>query len=687
MKLKSIPAVIAVLLSTNAFSAANSKSNTTILAPIMVSADLRNINEDKIATSISVLNQQALEDRGATHFEDILLQLPNVNFSGQSSRPRHIQIRGQGERDEYTGRPNPSVGFAIDDIDFSGIGMIGSLFDVKQVEVLRGPQSTRYGSNAIAGLINITTNEPTPYQENMIEISGGQDNLKELGLMTSGSFNEDKKDSPQYRLSLFKHISDGFRHNAYLNRNNTNGRNELYLRGKLRFTPSNETQIDLTLLHANLNNGYDAWSRDNTFTTLSDQPGKDDQRTTAGAVKAQWSGNSNFLLTSITTLANSKMLYSYDGDWGSLRDNNTYFYSNDKNRDTVSQEFRFTSTPNSKLFNNSTDWLLGFYSLQLKENNHTTDNFGTNLRTNYRDTKLATFGQLDFHLSKKQVLSTGLRIENQGSHYSDSNAESYKPNETLWGGHITFTQQLSPQHNAYIGISQGYKSSGFNTGLTTGSPANLLRFSKETAINYEIGLKSHSSDNSLSTAISLFYTDRRAPQFHGYTYVKNNYVYYTENFDTATNYGLESEFDWQTNKQWKFFGSLGLLETNVKGTPLSAAFTINGREQAHAPTYQYTVGTQFRNGAGFYGRITVTGVNSFYFSNSNTAKSNPYTLTNARIGYETEAWEIYLWGRNIFDQKYATRGFFFALPPDSIEKKYIHLGDPRQIGVTARLHF
>ena len=63
--------------------------------------------------------------------------------------------------DNYTGEgaPNFSVGYLIDGIDFSGIGMAGMLFDVQQIEVFRGPQSSIYGPNAMAGLINISTTD------------------------------------------------------------------------------------------------------------------------------------------------------------------------------------------------------------------------------------------------------------------------------------------------------------------------------------------------------------------------------------------------------------------------------------------------------------------------------------------------------------------------------------------------
>ena len=63
-----------------------------------------------------------LREAGQQHFEDVLALVPNLNWAGDTSRPRYFQIRGIGELEQYQGAPNPSVGFLIDDIDFSGLG-------------------------------------------------------------------------------------------------------------------------------------------------------------------------------------------------------------------------------------------------------------------------------------------------------------------------------------------------------------------------------------------------------------------------------------------------------------------------------------------------------------------------------------------------------------------------------------
>jgi iron complex outermembrane recepter protein len=109
-----------------------------------------------------VLDARLLQSAGLQHLQDVLGLVPNLNWSGGTSRPRYFQLRGIGELEQYQGAPNPSVGFLIDDIDFSGVGMPATSFDVEQVEVLRGPQGTRYGANALAGLINVRTTTRDP---------------------------------------------------------------------------------------------------------------------------------------------------------------------------------------------------------------------------------------------------------------------------------------------------------------------------------------------------------------------------------------------------------------------------------------------------------------------------------------------------------------------------------------------
>jgi len=697
-------------------------SSTPIMAdelkPVVISADLRESTEQDIPASVDVKTQADLQDQGATHFDDVLLKTPNVNFSGQSSRARHIQIRGIGERDEYTGAPNSSVGFSIDDIDFSGIGMTGNLFDTKQVEVLRGPQNTRYGQSAIGGLINIQTNDPTATRESMVEATIGQDNHKELGIMTSGPVSS-KEDAAQYRIAVFKHNSDGFRTNDTLDRTDTNGRDELTLRGKMRFFPDSDTTVDISLIHADLNNGYDVWSRDNSFTTLSDEPGKDNQLSNAGSIKIQNTQNPNFTITSKTSLANTDSLYSYDTDWIADPSRTVGIYKNEKHRRNFSQDMRIISNEQSKLFNNSTSWLFGLYLSHLEETNKRTERtnynvlseiYNTDASSDFTHNKVALYTQLDQALNSKTTLTYSLRLENNqqefrsseiktGTYpYTDPVADKFNPNETLWGASLNYSYKYNNKHTAFAGITRGYKAGGFNTGLNANS--SYQSFDSETLYNYEIGLKSNYPEFNLTSKTTFFYMDRQNPQFDGYGFDPvngNEWVFFTENLDSATNYGLETEFNWLVNHNLDIYGAIGLIQTDVSGNPYNKDFTINGRSQAHAPNYQLNLGLKYRGTNGFYAQSDITALDSFYFDNVHDFKSDAYTTFNARIGYETAKYEIYLWGKNLTDETYATRGFYFdhydyantaANYYDPVNAaEYERLGDPRQLGITARVYF
>ena len=82
-------------------------------------------------------------------------------------------------------------------------------------------------------------------------------------------------------------------------------------------------------------------------------------------------------------------------------------------------------------------------------------------------------------------------------------------------------------------------------------------------------------------------------------------------------------------------------------------------------------------------RADLSGSAAFYFDASHDQRSDPYTLVNLKAGYGRGPWSVYAWARNVFDEKYAVRGFFFALePPDYPDKLYIQRGDGRLVGVT-----
>src|ERR1700730_16460999 len=247
-------------LSVSILLAQPSVSAEDTLDEIVVTAGLRSTSVAELPQSVTVIDRDTLRAAGVQHFEDVLGLIPDLNWAAGTSRPRFFQLRGIGEVEQYQGAPNPSVGFLIDDIDFSGVGMPATLFDTQQIEVLRGPQGTAYGANALAGLISVRTVDPGDDFELVSEVTGADYDTRAASLAVGDGF---AGGSAGWRLVAQRYLSDGFRHDAYLNENSTNGYDEGTLRGKLRWQLGS-LRAALTLMHVNINNGYDPLSIYNT---------------------------------------------------------------------------------------------------------------------------------------------------------------------------------------------------------------------------------------------------------------------------------------------------------------------------------------------------------------------------------------------------------------------------------------
>ena len=658
------------------------------LEEIIVTADFRDRNELSTPTSITVMTEEIIKSRAAQHFEELVNAIPNVNYAAGSNRARFFQIRGIGERSQFVAPINPSVGFLVDNVDFSGAATIATMLDVEQVEVLRGPQGTRYGANALAGLINIKTHDPQDQFGANLKVGAADFNTKTIGAMLTGPVSE----MVNGRLAMESHRSDGYYENDYLQTKKNNAQDELSIRGKLSAELSSTWRLDLTLSHVNIDNGYDAFTLDNSRTTLSDEPGKDQQESDALAIDSTWQLN-NFDLKFIVSLADSDMEYGYDEDWTFAGIHPDGYMSQDnyiRNRKTQSLELRFLSNDSSRLFSNSTDWLFGVYTLNndeglRREYTYLTSDF----YSDYDFDTAAAFFQLDSMLSEKLTLETGIRVEKRDTTYQDSEMLSFSPAETLWGGRVAIKYLLNSNSMAYASIARGYKAGGFNTDGTL--DADLREFDEEFLIEYELGVKSNLLDNTLHLKAALFHDDRNEQQVKSSTgRIRANgsteFIDFIGNAAEGTNNGVEFEAVWYPSERLGLTASLGLLDATFDSFLNSKNQDLSGRDQAHAPGYMAHLAVDYNVGAWSIA-VSLDAKDDFYFSDSHHVQSDPYELLNMRVSYSTDRWSLSLWGRNLTDQDYAVRGFFFGEFGNDPRKgyapePYLQFGEPRIIGVT-----
>jgi iron complex outermembrane receptor protein len=682
--------------------AASDAAGDPLLDEIVVTAALRPVPLSELPASVSVLDGTALRDAGQQHIEDVLALVPNLNWAGDTSRPRYFQIRGIGELQQYQGAPNPSVAFLIDDIDFSGLGSAATLFDIDRIEVLHGPQGTLYGANALAGLISVKSAEPSDTFGGRAEFDAGDYGERSYGAVITGPVAA--LDSA-FRLAVQRYTSDGFYHNAYLGRSDTDSRDELTVRGRWRYDPNDQLRVDLTLLRVQMNNGYDAFAIDNSRTTESDHPSVDRQYSTGISAHATYTGLGAATLTTIATYAETNVNYGFDGDWGNpiLWAPYTYDYTEYqvRHRSTRSLEMRLGTAPAHGL-----SWLFGVYAFELREGlsdtsagiysdpyDATQDSTSlTVLSSQYRSRSGALYGQLDGDLGSRTRWSFGLRAERHTTHYDDTTtnldapttANDFGPANNLWGGHASLDTQIADGQHVYALISRGYKAGGFN--LSAGLPAGQILFNPESDLNFEIGHKAQADDGRLRIDTSLFYMIRHSEQLLTSDQLDptnpDTFTYYTGNAKSGYNYGLESTLAWRALPQLELGGSLGLLRTLYRGF-VQNGVELDDRALPHAPDWQAAVNATWRDPRGPYARIDLTGMGAFYYDlPPNNTRSNAYGLVNGKLGWQNERYEVYLWGRNLLNKDYTVRGFYFGdEPPDFPNKLYTQLGDPRNFGV------
>lgn len=658
---------------------------------IVVTSRLRTAAVEDVPASVTVLRGETIERAGLQHFGDVLHLVPNLNWASGTARPRYFQLRGIGELEQYQGAPNPSVGFLIDEIDFSGVGVPATTFDTEQVEVLRGPQGTAYGANALAGLISLRTRDADFSPTLRGELSAGDQDTYSGGLVAGGAVGN--SDTAAYRLVAHHHSTDGFRRNVFVGRDDTNGRDETTLRGKLLWAPREDLTARVTTMYVDIDDGYDAFAIDNRFITRSDRPGRDAQRSLAGALNLEYSGFDAFTFRSITTHAQSDIRYAFDGDWGNdafWGPNAPYdFYSAfDRNRRTASQELRATSSSGGRL-----EWVTGVYVLDTHETNSQRDSSSgvvfNALDSDYDATNVALYAQADVQLTGRLTLTTGARGERRDARYRDSNGERYAPDETMWGGHAGIVFDATTRQSWYTTASRGYKAGGFNIGASV--PQSRREFSSESLWSLEAGTTWRSAGDALSLRAALFYMGREDQQVATSEQLVPgdplSYVFYTDNAARGRNFGVEASATWQVTTVLRFDATLGLLETEYLDYSLNGV-ELDGREQSHAPQYQYSLSAEYRPAQGYLARVDLQGVDDFHFAAEHTERASAHTLVHLKLGYEAERWAAYAWARNLFDERYAQRGFYFGNePPDFAPKRYVHWADRRQVGLTVTFSF
>jgi len=727
---------LTTLIFSNTIQDSLSTDNKIIIPEIEIYGGL---DENSVSTNIEVITNDNFNINGNNNFQDLLQSIPSLHYAGGTSRAKYFQLRGLGELSQFAGEGAPHfyVGYIVDNIDFSGIGTIGKLYDMQQIEIFKGPQSSTYGPNAMAGVINIVSNKPSKEKSFNFNTSIYSNNGQNFSFTTSLPLTDKLLSkitgSHDYNNGFIKNISD-IDNPKFV----SNSKDETLLRYQLAYNPNTQLSFNIVSYFINSDNRYDVWTPDNNgFTTYSDFQGTDKQKTYATSINTGYKLKDK-TFTSITTYSNNNIVYSYDGDWGNLeyweeeyqyyQDSPTYFHPdaceegydgefscNDdyyfyeftditkRKRISYSQEFRLKQTLKNNLTSTS-----GIYLSKLKETDRRDGwlfaGAANNIDSKFDIFNYAIYTQISYPISNDLIISSTLRYDiNETKQdlkyeyyedYIDYNIleGQYKnqiKDNKLIGGTIKINYQYNDNLFFNSSLSRGYKTSGINQ--TPLIDESLKVYNTEYCNNIDFGINYLEDDYSFK--FSTFYMHRYNPQLR-LSYQVNlddptSFDYATFNADYGYNYGFELDINLKASDNIVFNSYISYLNTFVSNFDyLGSAY--GNRLLAHTPQHKYGFNLKYDMSKTLEGlslNMSSNFVGSFYFEEQNNIKSNPYNLIDISINYNIDNLGISLWSKNFTNTKYVIRGYQFVLDPTSQVRNYQSFGDPRTIGMTLNFNF
>ena len=666
---------------------------------IVVTGDFQRETIQTLSASASLLSEEEISLRGASYLDEILGSAANVNFTAGASRGRFIQIRGVGLRSQFVDPINPSVGLVIDGINYSGLGGSSLLFDIDQVEIYRGPQGTRFGADGMAGMIQMQSAKATSDPSLKLHLGAGTYNSHEAGLAASTGLTDDTT----ARVSYFRRKSDGYVDNLYLNES-TQNQDEQVARFKLNSQLTENLNTELNFHYIDINNGYDAFTLDNSRDSVADEPGQDNQKSYAVGIANTYTGFDKFDVSLNVSAIDSELLYSYDEDWVCNDINEPqlcaaglhpwgYSSTDIYNRDREDQSANLQ-------FNDKTgNWVAGLYYQNRDvdlERQYTW--LASPFASTYETSNIALYGQVATPIGPKTTLITGLRVEQYQGDYTDSNGFIQETDDVMLGGKVALEYQVIDRTMIYASITRGYKAGGINSEALAKAKdeglnldANFFQqhtsFDPEYLWSGEFGVKGSSLDDALTLRLAAFYMHRDDIQLKAWQVEGQQFTGYVDNASSGSNYGLEIEGNYRLTDNLLLTGSAGYLDTEIDNFVTQSGLNQDGREQAQSPKYQYAFTARYNFTNAFYAMVGIEGKDDYYFSDSHNSKAPNSNLVNLSFGYDADMWSVRAWARNVFDEAVPTRGFEFGNDPlDGYETHtYTQLGEPRVAGVTFTL--
>lgn len=619
------------------------KEPEATLDSVTVTAQKTEENVQDVPISMTVLDSLEIEDRKIEKVTDIALATPglsfvNMNFGGWT----FPVMRGLGSNWTVAS----STTMFVDGIPVSNyMGFDEVLMDIERIEVLKGPQGTLYGKDTEAGAINIITRQPGNDVDGKVSMQLGSDDKRVYAFSTAGPIIKDKL---FIRLSGRHYEKDGQIPNTYLG-GMIDDQSNNYGKLQLRATPSDD--LDISLISSFLKYGNDGPGYNSASATAKEIPsdihGYDNSEIISHALKAKYSMG-RYQIEGLVTQREYKGDGLTDLDFSPLNYYHNQFESSYKRR---SGEFRLSS-----VFGNL-NWLIGIYGDNDKD--LLKDNVA-NIQPQHRDDKsIGLFAHGNYQITDELSFTGGIRYDYDDKTFQQGTNDLSNTYNAL-SPKVAVNYNLTESSMIYTTVSKGYKSGGFDLL----APEGQKEYDMETLINYEIGSKNTFLNNTLLINLALYYMDISDMQVS--SELSQDGTTYVTNAASATSQGLELEITYRISSSLEIFGGLGINQTEFDEYS-DLAGNYSGNTNTYAPKYTGNIGAQYRSSKGFFARCDLSGYGKTYLDKANKYERDAYALVNAKIGYEMDSFDIYLYADNLLDEKYDSRGeymVFYSQPQE-----------------------
>jgi iron complex outermembrane receptor protein len=692
----------------NAAKAADSSG----IEEVVVTARMRSESLQSVPVSVSAFTEKNIRDAGIQRAADFIGLTPNVSIA-ESQQPgvNFITIRGISQ----VRNGESPVAVVVDGVLQSTTFQFNSdMFDLQQIEVLKGPQGALYGRNAIGGAIVITTKEPTNEFDGKITAGTGNGGQVKAQLGASGPIIKDK---------LFASVSgshksrEGYLTNVFL-RNKVDHYRGQAARGRFILKATDDFKADFRLSYDRTYAGALYFTRNNvngagnytyypSVHSTSSHPGTPDDygpplnsNVDGDALRKIFSTSLKLdLETPIGTLTS---VSSYDsvsewdkGDASPYTSGIAKVQSSDFVFHAKSQELRLTSKGDQKfryifggyyldlhrVAQRNNGWDRGAGITLLGYNDRNSDNPSTsNTADDNHQKAYSFFSQLNYDITDQLEIAGAIRYDHDKrdtkniGKVADANSLTigyngspyrYAPVGTpgayreaafdAWQPKATLRFKIDEGSSVYGSFSKGFRSGGFNQDGVHDPITGKDDFFKEMSETYEAGWKSQFMDRKITINGAAFFTKFKNSQY--FVFIPAASAQIISNIDKSEMKGVEVDFNFRPVKGWDLFGNLGYTDSEIKAYAASPASV--GKYMPYVPKLGFNLGTQYvypvSDKLQVTGRLEMHHKGSQYYETLNTAGArSAFNLFDARlaVGDQEDKWRLTAWTKNAFNKKY-----------------------------------